>query len=57
MRITEARLKPIMSNGTQCWQAMIEARNGKQYVVAGQTVELALANLCYRLAGDVNDPA
>lgn len=51
--IREPQLKPVMSNGTQCWLASIDARDGNTYAVAGQTVELALANLCYRLAGEV----
>jgi hypothetical protein len=51
--VREVRLKPLMNNGSQCWQASIDARDGTNYAVAGQTVELALANLCYRLAGEV----
>lgn len=50
---SEVRLKPLMLNDhSQGWQASIDARDGKTYSVTGLTVELALANLCYRLAGE-----
>lgn len=53
--VGEPRLKPVMSNGHQCWQASIDARDGENYVVAGESVALALANLCYLLAGKVHE--
>lgn len=53
--IREPQLKPVWGNGIQCWQASIDARDGENYVVAGLTVELALANLCYLLAGKVHE--
>jgi len=51
--IREVQLRPLTGNGL----ASGSGRDGKTYTVAGQTVELALASLCYRLAGVVrSDP-
>jgi hypothetical protein len=52
-RITEPQVRPILAGRAQCWQASIDARDGKNYAADGATVDLALANLCYRLAGEV----